>query len=118
VLEGQFARLQELANEVATATGSTVDVRRFWTSEPTPFAPEVVTAIADAVADLGLPHVDLWSGAGHDAKYAAEMAPSGMIFVRSQAGLSHCESEFSTPADITAGANVLLGAALRLAGAN
>jgi N-carbamoyl-L-amino-acid hydrolase len=40
-----------------------------------------------------------------------------MIFVRSQGGLSHNERELSTPDDLTAGANVLLNAALRLADA-
>ena len=38
-----------------------------------------------------------------------------MIFVRSVAGLSHSEQEYSTPEDLAAGANVLLRAALRLA---
>ncbi len=115
-LEAQFTRLQELARTVASNTGCDVDVRRFWTSEPTPFDRGVMMAIAESVEALGLPRVDLWSGAGHDAKYAAGMTPSGMIFVRSKGGLSHCETEFSTPVDIEAGANVLLGAALRLAG--
>ena len=41
--------------------------------------------------------------------------PPAMIFVRSQGGLSHCETEYSTPADIEAGANVLLLSALALA---
>ena len=39
-----------------------------------------------------------------------------MIFARSINGLSHCEQEYSTPEDLEAGANVLLLAALRLAG--
>ena len=33
----------------------------------------------------------VWSGAGHDAKYLADVCPSGMIFVRRSGGLSHCE---------------------------
>ena len=45
-----------------------------------------------------------------------EIAPSAMIFARSINGLSHCEQEYSTPEDLEAGANVLLRAALRLAG--
>ena len=116
ILEGQVAKLEKLAQTVAEETECSISVNRFWTSESTPFAPNVIDAIAAAVAELGLPRVDLWSGAGHDAKYAAEMAPSGMIFVRSKGGLSHCESEYSSPEDIEAGANVLLGAVLRLAG--
>ena len=63
-----------------------------------------------------MPRFDLWSGAGHDAKYVADVTPSDMVFVRSQGGLSHCETEYSTPDDIAAGANVLLQSALALAG--
>jgi N-carbamoyl-L-amino-acid hydrolase len=56
------------------------------------------------------------TGAGHDAKYLADVCPAGMIFVRSEGGLSHCEEEHSAPDDVVAGANVLLGATLTLAG--
>ena len=115
-LEGQVERLRALAAEVEAERGVRVTIDRFWTSEPTPFDPAVVGAIEEAVATLGLPARTLWSGAGHDAKYLAEVCPAGMIFVRSQGGLSHCEAEYSTPADIEAGANVLLLAAVALAG--
>jgi N-carbamoyl-L-amino-acid hydrolase len=116
VLEDQVNRLEALVAEVAAQTGVTGTVRRFWTSEPTPFAPAVIAAVTDAGRELDVPSGELWSGAGHDAKYLAEVCPSGMIFVRSRGGLSHCEAEYSTPEDIATGANVLLGAALRLAG--
>ena len=116
VLERRAALLHDLVDEVCAATGVTGSVRRFWTSEPTPFDRSVLAAIESSMRDLDLPVRRLWSGAGHDSKYLAGICPSGMIFVRSQGGLSHCEQEFSTPADVTAGANVLLGATLRLAG--
>jgi N-carbamoyl-L-amino-acid hydrolase len=111
-----FVRVEREALRIAEARGVGVEVERFWTSEPTPFAPEVVAAVADAVHALGLPERRLWSGAGHDAKYLADICPAGMIFVRSEGGLSHCEQEHSAPDDVVAGANVLLGAALALAG--
>jgi N-carbamoyl-L-amino-acid hydrolase len=116
VLERQAAELGRLVADVSAATGVNGTVRRFWTSEPTPFDASVVDTIAATMTALNLPVHRLWSGAGHDSKYLAEVCPAGMIFVRSQNGLSHCEQEFSTPEDIEAGANVLLGAALRLAG--
>ncbi|HEX2280396.1 MAG TPA: M20/M25/M40 family metallo-hydrolase, partial [Thermomicrobiales bacterium] len=111
-----FAGLERLANDVAAQTGVTIGVNRFWTSEPTPFAPEVVDAIQAAAEEMGIATRRCWSGAGHDAKYIQEIAPSAMIFARSINGLSHCEQEYSTPEDLEAGANVLLRAALRLAG--
>jgi N-carbamoyl-L-amino-acid hydrolase len=116
VLERQVDRLHTLVAAVSRDTGVTGSIRRFWTSEPTPFAPDVVAAVRSACQALDLPHTDLWSGAGHDAKYLADVCPSAMIFVRSQGGLSHCEAEYSTPEDVEAGANVLLGATLALAG--
>jgi N-carbamoyl-L-amino-acid hydrolase len=115
-LDDLYASLERLTREVATLTGVTVGIDRFWTSEPTPFAAEVVAAVQAAADELGVPTQRLWSGAGHDAKYMQEIAPSAMIFARSINGLSHCEEEYSTPEDLEAGANVLLQAALRLAG--
>ena len=116
VVEEQVAALEQIVSEVAAETSTEATLNRFWTSEPTPFAPDVIAATEATVADLGLDAGALWSGAGHDAKYLADLCPSGMIFVRSRGGLSHCEEEFSSPEDIAAGANILLHTALRLAG--
>jgi N-carbamoyl-L-amino-acid hydrolase len=115
-LDRLFAGLERLTQDIAAATGVTIAVNRFWTSEPTPFASEVVDAVQAAADELGIPTRRVWSGAGHDAKYMQDVVPSAMIFARSINGLSHCEQEYSTPEDLEAGANVLLLAALRLAG--
>lgn len=115
-LDTLLGSLERLAREIAQQTNTSIAVNRFWTSEPTPFAAEIVAAVQSAADELGVPVRRLWSGAGHDAKYVQEMAPSAMIFARSVNGLSHCEQEHSTPEDLEAGANVLLRAALRLAG--
>lgn len=115
-LDTLLGSLERLSRDVARESKTTITVTRFWTSEPTPFATDVVDAVQGAADELGLSTQRLWSGAGHDAKYMQEMAPSAMIFARSVNGLSHCEQEHSTPEDLEAGANVLLRAALRLAG--
>jgi N-carbamoyl-L-amino-acid hydrolase len=116
ILEEQVEKLQELVDGIAFRRGVTVVIERFWTSEPTPFDPNVQAAIRHAATALDIPIGELWSGAGHDAKYLADVCPSGMIFVRSEGGLSHCEAEYSAPADVEAGANLLLNAAITLAG--
>jgi N-carbamoyl-L-amino-acid hydrolase len=115
-LERLFAGVQALARDISARSGVTLAINRFWTSEPTPFAAEVVDAVQAAADELGVPSRRVWSGAGHDAKYMQDVVPSAMIFARSINGLSHCEQEYSTPEDLEAGANVLLLAALRLAG--
>ncbi len=118
ILDRQVARLESLVAEPSAETGVTATVGRFWTSEPTPFAPDVLAAVRAACRRPGPPYGELWSGAGHDAKYLAGVCPSAMIFVRSQGGLSHCETEYSTPEDIEAGTNVLLGTTMTLAEGN
>ena len=70
--------------------------------------------IARSAKELGLSTRSLPSGAGHDAQSMALLGPMGMIFVPSVGGISHSPKEFTKPADITNGANVLLRTLLAL----
>jgi len=45
----------------------------------------------------------------------ARVCPAGMIFIPSVGGISHNPTEYSTPEDIMAGANLLLQTVLALA---
>lgn len=65
------------------------------------------SVIRDAAARLNLAHRDILSAAGHDARYLHAVCPSGMIFVPSHLGLTHCEAEFTASADLANGAKVL-----------
>jgi N-carbamoyl-L-amino-acid hydrolase len=56
------------------------------------------------------------SGAGHDSVYVSRVAPTGMVFVPCENGLSHNAAENARPEDLEAGANVLLHAVLEQAG--
>jgi len=71
-------------------------------------------AIAAAAADAGFTTLTLPSGAGHDAQSMAHLAPIGMIFVPSVAGISHSPKELSRWEDIARGAEVLYRTILRL----
>ena len=75
---------------------------------PAPTDPRFRTVIGDTATRLGFSTTLMPSGAGHDAQEVAHLAPVGMIFIPSRAGISHSPKEFSAPADITNGANVLL----------
>jgi beta-ureidopropionase / N-carbamoyl-L-amino-acid hydrolase len=67
-----------------------------------------ISAVRNAAQMLGLSHMDMVSGAGHDAIYLARVAPAGMIFVPCEGGISHNEIENARPEDLAAGCNVLL----------
>ncbi|SDH22774.1 N-carbamoyl-L-amino-acid hydrolase [Pseudomonas flavescens] len=79
---------------------------------PCHFDAECVGLVRAAAEDLGLPHMDVVSGAGHDAVYLARVTRAAMIFVPCENGISHNEIEYATPEHLSAGANVLLKAVL------
>ena len=80
------------------------------------FDPECVQAVESAARRCDYSHEHIGSGAGHDACHVALRAPTGMIFVPCRDGLSHNEAESIEPAAAVRGADVLLHAALDLAG--
>jgi N-carbamoyl-L-amino-acid hydrolase len=70
--------------------------------------------VSEVATASGLSVARLASGAGHDAQMLARVCPAGMVFVPSERGISHNPAERTAPADIEAGANVLLQVLLRL----
>ena len=74
-----------------------------------------VTAIRSAAERLGYSHMDLISGAGHDACWINRVAPTAMVMCPCVDGLSHNEAEEITKEWAKAGADVLLHAVLETA---
>jgi beta-ureidopropionase / N-carbamoyl-L-amino-acid hydrolase len=101
---------------VAVARGLDAAIAHCWTSPATPFDAECVGLVAQAVTALGLSNERIVSGAGHDAIHLARYCPTAMVFIPCVNGLSHNEAEDALPADVTAGANVLLNAVAARAG--
>lgn len=82
---------------------------------PLDFASQCVDAVRQGATQLGLSHMDIVSGAGHDAIFIAELGPAGMIFVPCEGGISHNEIENATPEDLGAGCAVLFRAMVGMA---
>jgi N-carbamoyl-L-amino-acid hydrolase len=109
--------LDRLVKEAARVEGVTYELDHYWRVPRTHFDVEVVDTIEEAAKGLACGYRRILSGAGHDAQYMATICPTGMIFVPSSGGRSHCEEEFTPMDDIEKGANTLLLAASKLAGA-
>ena len=82
---------------------------------PLDFDPACVAAVRQGAEQLGLSHMDIVSGAGHDAIFIAELGPAGMIFVPCEGGISHNEIENAAPQDLADGCAVLLRAMVNAA---
>ncbi len=110
------ARLATFCDELAAREGVTVEARRLARFEPVDFDPSLVDKVAATAAALGHRARRMPSGAGHDAQMLARVCPAAMIFIPSVAGISHNPAEFTDPAHLEAGANVLLHLLIDLAG--
>jgi len=89
------------------------EVELAWQRDTVYFDKELVGFVRDSVNELGISNQDINSGAGHDAQFTSYMIPATMIFVPSKDGHSHCEPEFTTVEQCTAGASVMLNAVLK-----
>jgi len=109
-LDAMEAMLGEACARLGRESGLTFDVQ-LATSYPTvQFHPDCVSAVRKATQSLGYKHIDIVSGAGHDACYINRVAPTAMIFVPCEGGISHNEIENAKPEDLAAGCDVLLSA--------
>lgn len=71
-------------------------------------------AVCRGIQTVGEKPIELASMAGHDAANMERVTRSGMIFVQSIDGKSHCPSEKSDPASIQTAANAMLETVLLL----
>jgi N-carbamoyl-L-amino-acid hydrolase len=91
------------------------EIRCVWEAPGVSFDADCVAAVRSASAALGFNSLEMVSGAGHDSCNVSAVVPTAMIFVPCAGGLSHNEAESALPADLEAGANVLLHAMLSMA---
>ncbi len=112
----QAERLMATSIErIAAAEGVSISTRSLARFEPVIFDLPVVSLVESTARRLGHSVKRLPSGAGHDAQMLARVCPTGMIFVQSHKGLSHNPGEYTAPADLAAGADVLLQVMIELA---
>lgn len=115
--DGALARLGDQIGRICRENAGPCDVTVAETRRaPTDWFPNLVPdAILAAARRLDVPHMPIFSGAGHDARYVLARCPSGMIFVPCEKGISHTEAENAKPQDLAAGARVLAEAMVALA---
>lgn len=112
VLAKMDRELKAAAEKIAADIGLKMDFDPFWYYAPVKFEKSCVDAVRLGVEVNGFSCRDIISGAGHDACYLAEVAPTGMIFVPCIDGISHNEVEDILPEWAAAGAQVLLQAVI------
>ena len=115
VLAQMDAELRQGVADIANGIDLETALDQIFYYAPVAFDRACVESVRRAAQRFGYSHRDMVSGAGHDACYLAQVAPTSMVFVPCVDGISHNEIEDATPEWIEAGANVLLHAMLERA---
>lgn len=115
-LKAMADELQAAVDEISARHGLDAELVPTADFAPEYFDEACVSAVRKAAQQLNCTHRDIVSGAGHDAIFVGRVAPSAMIFVPCENGISHNEIEYATPEDLHSGCNVLLHAMLDQAG--
>ena len=116
LVDEQVSEVRALAARLSVETGMQIQFELVSSYAAQPFDSGCINAVQSAAQQLGLSHMPVVSGAGHDAIYAGQLAPAGMIFIPCKDGISHNEIEDAKPEHVAAGCNVLLHAMLERAG--
>jgi N-carbamoyl-L-amino-acid hydrolase len=114
-LDGMRARIEKEAAEICSALGVKSSVEAVGHFDPVPFDPTLVGRVRKAAENLGYSHMNLISGAGHDACWAAKVAPATMVMCPCVDGLSHNEAEDISKEWAAAGCDVLFHAVVETA---
>lgn len=85
----------------------TAELRQIQHSPSLTFPETTRSALTEAAHSLGIPCLDVYSAAGHDARQLHYVCPTGMIFVPCRDGISHNPAEWAEPEHLTAGTKVL-----------
>ena len=115
VIQNMENRLKSEGQSVADSLGLEIEFDKVGGFDPVTFDDNCVGAVRSAAEKLGYSHMDIISGAGHDACWINRVAPTAMIMCPCVDGLSHNEAEEITKDWATAGADVLLHAVLETA---
>lgn len=115
VIEDMELRLREDGQDIADALGVQIEFEKVGGFDPVAFDEGCVTAVRNAADRLGYSHIDLISGAGHDACWINRVAPTAMVMCPCVDGLSHNEAEEISQDWAAAGTNVLFHAVVETA---
>ncbi len=114
-LDAMKAEVIRHAHAVAAELGLGIGIEEVGHFDPVTFNPGLVKTVRAAAERLGYSHMDIVSGAGHDACWINRVAPTVMVMCPCVDGLSHNEAEEISPEWAAAGTDVLLHAVLETA---
>jgi hydantoinase/carbamoylase family amidase len=110
-------RLRALIEDLSPATPggrlAQIELRFITNIDPTSVDDGLANRLTAVLQESGFSCARLASMAGHDTQHMAQRCPSGMFFIPSIGGLSHCPEEDSADDDVTLAGDIMLAWARR-----
>lgn len=103
-------KIAAMIQEVCERRNIKLELIQLLDDVPAVMSTTIQEAIRHSAGRLGYSYHMMPSAAGHDARIMGFATQTGMIFVPSRQGLSHSPEEWTNPADLLAGINVLVEA--------
>jgi beta-ureidopropionase / N-carbamoyl-L-amino-acid hydrolase len=108
-------QVKDQARRIARRRNIGVQILNIREENPVPLDARLLRITRDICDAKEINYEIMPSGAGHDAMQMAKITPAGMIFVPSKRGISHNPEEWTDPADIALGAQLLMETMIRIA---
>ena len=106
-LSAFVTKIAHFAQGSAKESNATADLRELARDEPAQMNTDIKALLKTAAKARSYKTLVMASGAGHDAQLFAPVCPTGMLFVPSVDGRSHCPEELSKPEAIRIAVTVL-----------
>lgn len=104
----------ESIERIAEDRNLRVTARKTGDNAPIALSRSIADILEDCARERGFSYKRMHSGALHDAAVMAEVAETCMVFVPSRDGRSHAPEEFTEPADIECGVQLIVDAVTKL----
>ncbi|MDD2216411.1 MAG: Zn-dependent hydrolase [Eubacteriales bacterium] len=99
--------VREIIQKVCSDNCAESHIERYWRADPVHFDEGIINASEKVANKLKIRAKRIYSGAGHDAVFINRIIPTGMLFVPSIKGMSHCPQEDTKWEDIVTGTEML-----------
>jgi allantoate deiminase len=110
-----ITQIGDACKTIARERALDVEIRTLRDRPPVTLSPRVADVLRRACLAAGIESREMASGAGHDAQVLTAAASTGMLFVPSIGGRSHCPEEATEAEDVVLGTRVLATALRELA---
>lgn len=105
--DAALKRIESAVPKICRRRRIQFELERLNADAPAICAPVLVNTVASVCNELGLKVKKMISRAYHDSLFMAQICPTTMIFIPCRGGISHRPDEYSSPAQIKAGVEVL-----------